>query len=87
MHDELLGHKLSHFFDMKHLVPTPINYVGERLMHNGYFLAAFAIYWSRLRNSKTVLKYYNCMFSKYSITMGRSELFWYLTGEAISLNS
>ena len=58
LHDMLILSVFSHHFNLDQLLPTPVSFVGARLMDNGYFLAAFALFRLRKRYSDYTFLYF-----------------------------
>lgn len=65
-----MGHTFSQYFDLTKLDPKPINQMGRKIIKNGYFLAAYVLLITRLKDSPVYLKYFREVLSHYEITIG-----------------
>ncbi len=64
--------------DINKLDPTPTTDFGRYLLQNGYFLAAYALYLSRMRKSKTLLQYFAKLYAKFKVIIGKQEMKFHL---------
>ena len=79
LHDLLISNILNTHFKLKNLSPTPNTKLGRWLLRSGYFLAAYALYLSRVRKSKGLLDYFANLFEAFELKVGRDELTWYFS--------
>lgn len=63
--------------------PFPLTQIGQLLLRNGYFLAAYALFVDRNhRKIDVILKYFRAVYQNYQVAIGIDELKLYLNLEA-----
>ena len=62
LHDMLILSVFTHHFNLDKLLPTPVDLVGAKLMNNGFFLAAFALFRLRKRYSDDIFFFFKSNF-------------------------